>query len=255
MRAAAPIAAFALLALLHATGPGAPARAQGLDRVLQSLLVVETELLDDALERYREARRREGEAVQRLQRLAGELDEALGDPDTPLAELHRREGEVAEARAVAAARMEETGALRRLAYARMARIEELGAQLDRERDRELARTSALEGRWRLELGAFELGRDEIEGVMDLRLDGTLVTGTYRLSNGARGSLSGTLASGRVELQRIDAGGGFVAVLRGRLEAERGVLTGSWESVDVSGGHPSGGEWAARKVEAGDGDEG
>jgi hypothetical protein len=99
------------------------------------------------------------------------------------------------------------------------------------------------GTWRLVL---EPGGQE--GVMSLRLDGTLVQGTYRLSGDWSGSLRGTFVAGKVRLERVDAQLGFAAIMYGRL-SERGPvprMEGSWEATQLASGLPSGGNWVAER---------
>jgi hypothetical protein len=103
----------------------------------------------------------------------------------------------------------------------------------------------LSGTWRLVL---EPGGQE--GLMFLRLDGSLVQGTYRLSGNFSGSLRGSLVSDKVRLERVDSQLGFVATLYGKLtgEGEAARLEGSWEATQLAVGMPSGGHWLAERVE-------
>ncbi len=99
------------------------------------------------------------------------------------------------------------------------------------------------GTWRL---VIEPGGQE--GLMFLRLDGTLIQGTYRLSGDWSGSLRGTFVAGKVRLERVDSQIGFAAIMYGRL-VERGLtprMEGSWEATQLASGLPSGGNWAAER---------
>lgn len=103
----------------------------------------------------------------------------------------------------------------------------------------------LSGTWRL---VMEPGGQE--GRMYLRLDGTLVQGTYRLSGDWSGSLRGSLVSNKVRLERVDSQMGYVATLYGRLvgEGDSARLEGSWEATQLAVGMASGGSWLAEKVD-------
>ena len=220
-----------------------PAWAAGnLREVLEAAFVVETRLLDTDLERYGEARRSEQSAQRRMENQSRRLDDALGDRSVAVEALRRLETDLATARETAFTAARESGALRARLYERMDRLAELGREIDRARNRSLVETSQLDGLWRVEVspaGEF--------GVVKLEVEGTLVTGTYRLSNGAQGSVRGTFADRRVELERIDSKNGLDSALTGVLDPATGEIQGEWTAVDVSGGRQVGGEWAARKL--------
>jgi hypothetical protein len=105
------------------------------------------------------------------------------------------------------------------------------------------RDDPLTGTWRL---VVEPGGQE--GLAYLRLEGTLVQGTYRLSGDWTGSLRGTFVADKVRLERIDSQVGFVAILHGRLEGrgEGARLQGSWEATQHATGIPSAGTWVATR---------
>jgi hypothetical protein len=86
------------------------------------------------------------------------------------------------------------------------------------------------------------------GTLDLKLDGTLVGGSYQLSGGFKGSLRGTFINGTLRVERIDTQLGFVAVFTGRLSWRDGEkrLEGAWESTNLSSGMPASGSWVARR---------
>ena len=91
------------------------------------------------------------------------------------------------------------------------------------------------------------------GVFELRLDGTLIQGTYRLDGDWTGSLRGTLVANKVRLERVDSQLGFAAILYGRV-IERGDevrIDGNWESTQVASGLPAAGTWVARRLAATD----
>jgi hypothetical protein len=106
-------------------------------------------------------------------------------------------------------------------------------------------TDPLSGYWRM---AVEPGN--LEGFMSLRLDGTLVQGTYSWSGDWSGSFRGTFVANKVRLEMIDARQGFAAILRGKI-IQRGSsirLGGSWEGTELAVGLPSTGSWFAERVD-------
>lgn len=230
----------AVLLLAVLLGVGA-ASAQSLPDILEDALERESRLLDQELARYQGGRRSEAEALERLRTLTREMDRALADPSATVDELRRRESELAAARSTALAELEEAASIRRSAYDRMDRLAEIGADLEAARERQAAERSLLEGEWRV---TFE--EAGLRGVFDFEGSGALVTGTFRMANGAQGSLRGTFAGDRLELQRIDAGLGFDAVLRAVVDRATGRLEGTWEKLEMAGGAPAVGRWRAER---------
>lgn len=238
MKLTALTAASVLLAASLASAAG------GLLEVLEAAFVVEARLLDAELERYAEARRGEQSTQRRMENQSRRLDDALGDQSVSVEALRDLETDLATARETAFTAARESAALRARIYERMDRLAELGREIERARNRSLVETSQLDGLWRVEVspsGEFGVAKFEVEG--------TLVTGTYRLSNGSQGSVRGTFADGRVELERIDSKTGLDAALTGVLNAATGEIAGEWTAVDVSGGRQAGGEWSGRKLSA------
>ncbi len=85
-----------------------------------------------------------------------------------------------------------------------------------------------------------------DGKFFLRLDGTLIQGTYQLDGGWQGSLRGTLVAGLVRLERIDAQIGYAAIFYGQLQLDgaKPRLQGQWEATQLATGMPSAGAWVA-----------
>ena len=127
--------------------------------------------------------------------------------------------------------------------------ERLNGQLDRleERLRRIAlletdtgapvRTDALTGRWRVTIQPQNL-----TAVFDLRLDGTVVGGSYQVNGSTAGSFRGNLADGRLRMQRLDAQGGFDSTWEGIVS--NGHITGTWTTNELVTGQPNRGEWTA-----------
>ena len=105
----------------------------------------------------------------------------------------------------------------------------------------------LTGSWRL---VVEPGQ---EGVLQLRQQGTLVTGTYSLSGGFSGSFRGTFVAGKVRLERIDSQYGFAAIFYGRLvgRGRNARLQGNWEATQLASGLPTLGTWSATRLVEGE----
>ncbi len=218
------------------------ANAQSVVAVLEANRRIENRLFDGELERYEEARLRERQALQGLRSSSNALDRALKRNRPNLEQLAELEAEVDSAREAAYAVSRELSDLRQQIYNRMARLVELDAEIRRERGRLLVPPSQLDGFWNLEFQPT----GEI-GLLELRVEGTLVTGTYRLSGARTGSVRGTLANNEVELDRIDNSNGFDSVLDGTYNAATRQIRGEWTAVDLSGGRLGGGTWTARKL--------
>ena len=231
---------FVGLLLIVALTPSA--RGQNVLSVLEANQRIENRLLDGELERYDATRLREQQALQELRVQTNALDRALKRPQARLDELEQLETEVAQAREAAYGISRELSDLRRQLYNRMARLAELAAEIQRERGRQLVPPSQLDGFWNLRIEPT----GEV-GLLELRVNGTLITGTYRLSGRRNGSVRGTLADNRVDLERIDNSNGFDSVLEGEFNPATRKITGGWTAVDVSGGRLGGGTWEARKL--------
>ncbi|MCB1054548.1 MAG: hypothetical protein KDD11_03445 [Acidobacteria bacterium] len=215
--------------LLGASFPAFGA-SEGLE-TLEEAFAVETRLFEAAFLRYRTIRGEQRQSLEALKRASREAEAALQSQTLGVAVLWdldaAAEGALHELVAVSS----RAGEHRRTVLRHLERLTELGTAIERLRDRSLVRTEKLDGRWRLELSPSEVG------LLDLRLDGTLVTGAYRLSGGEQGSVRGTYANHRLELERVDTVGGVDMRLSGVHDPETGEISGRWETrgpSDVSG---------------------
>ncbi len=245
-----------------------PAVAQKPAASLRAELEIEVRLLEQARDRYREARSAERDAVRGYEELGRRQDTSLdrllqqtlggeqnasssSDESSRQAEptlmlpLRAAERELAGARETALALARDSAHLRRDLIARATRIDELRSAIAKLDRAGLVSDNGLDGRWRIELAGAG-----ITGLVDFDSEGTLVTGSYRLTNGSQGSIRGTLSNNRLELERIDWKTGFDTTLRGELDAAAGSIKGTWTAVDVSGGAPSSGDWTANRVPRG-----
>ncbi len=219
-----------------------PASAQTLLEALEASQRVEIRLFDGELERYDRARLGEREAHDTLRTRADLLDRALRRRNTGLDQLAELESAVTVARETAYAASRELAAQRRQLYLRMATLAEIDAEIASERGRALVPPSVLDGFWEIE---FEPSGGV--GLLKLRVEGTLITGTYRVSGGRTGSVRGTIADNKVDLERIDNANGFDSVLKGEFNPANRQIKGGWTAVDLSGGRLGGGTWKARKL--------
>lgn len=231
-----------LIGVVLLAGLALPVGAQVLLELLEANYRIETRLFEKELAGYDEARRAEKEAHDALRSRSDTLDQALRTRRGQLDELNRLEGEVAKASEAAYAATRELAARRQQLYRRMAKLAELDTEIQREQGRRLVAPSRLDGFWEMEIAPT----GEV-GLLKLRVDGTLVTGTYRLTGDRRGSVRGTVSNNRLDLERIDAANGFDSVLRGEFTPATRKITGEWNAVDLSGGRLGGGTWTARKL--------
>lgn len=202
---------------------------------------VESRLLDRDLELYTQARQRENEALREFRRLSDSVDSALMDPNAALSALRDLEARLSAARETAYLRLKETGAARLQIYDRMERLAQLARAVERSDPATLAQSGGPGGLWQIELEPLD-----VYGLMKLVIQGQLVTGSYRMSNGNRGSLRGTWAGGQLELEAIHSEQGAVATLEGRLDDEA-ALSGRWNSMELGSGEAVAGSWQAYLV--------
>jgi hypothetical protein len=249
----------------------APAPAPGNVGTIEALelsFALETKLFESAFQRYVTARDEEKKALSVLVDLAEKTDLAI------VAQNLDDQGSWAVEEKLVSARSEFLSASiraadhRRTIYRHVERLTELGMVIGQHRDRSLVKTEQLDGRWRIDLTPS----NEF-GLMDLHLDGTMVTGTFRLSSGAQGSIRGTYVNHRLRLERVDTQMGYDMTLTGVHDLETGEIGGIWNAtgptnvggsaggestllneirdksnpLDGSGPRDLQGEWTARKI--------
>ena len=197
-------------------------------------LRLEQRLLSLDLVTYKETRQREGLARQKVTEVLGRLDQALASDTVALGALEALQDELAVARGAAhTAEDRLNGQLDRLEerLRRIALLEtDTGAPPTRAAD-------ALTGRWQVTILPQNL-----TATFDLRLNGTVVSGTYQVNGSTAGSFRGTLAGDRLRMQRLDAQGGFDSTWEGTVD--NGRITGSWMANELASGSPSRGDWTA-----------
>jgi hypothetical protein len=217
-------------------------RAQSAD-ALKNSFDQESRLLDRAIDEYGQARAVERAAVGELRRLQTQLDEALEDPNVTLDYLDNLESQLAETRDRTCASLEKTARARQNMYARMARLAVVARNFEEQTELFGAAQEGLTGMWQLEVQPLDL-----YGLINLRLEGSQVSGPYRLSNGNQGSVRGTLAGNILRLEAVDSEQGVIADIEAEADTAAGEIRGRWRARVLGGtGLPAVGDWIADKV--------
>lgn len=230
---------FAVASVLAAAPGGPPLAAQQADYLGDSLSL-EQRLMREDLSSYEQASAAEAEARRELDDTMSRLATLAGGSLTTTAaanNLNRAEQQVEEAAVAWRAASGRTAAVVARVEARLQRIRMLSG---------LAASSAatvvrpdLTGVWRVTMQPAGT-----VGVFDLDQSGTVLAGTYRMDDGKRGSLRGTLVANRVRLDRLDANQGFESIFHGEVDADGRVIRGQWAPAELSDGGPGGGAWRA-----------
>jgi len=236
-----------MLAALLTCATALPAAAQSREALEQSFHM-EHSLLERESERYAVAREKDRQALERLVQLALEMDGALFDAGIQVSELRDLDGELNVARETAMERLRATAELRSNIFSNLDRLDHLGSEIELLEDRSLVRTSDLGGVWEIDAStAF----DGAFGLMKLSMQGTQITGTYRMSTGRQGSLRGSLVGDKISLTRSDSELGDDLQIEGVLDGNSGEITGTWKSKFLGTGRPEFGDWSARKISPGE----
>jgi hypothetical protein len=216
-----------------ASSPAAP-----LSRA-QSDLQLERKLLSLDLVSYREARSREQAARAQVDDAAQKLDQALSGDSLALGTLESLFDVLSASRAasqIAAQRVD--WQVQRL-QDRMRRISFLEGEAGGAR----TRPGTIAGRWQVQILP-----QNVTGVFDLRLDGTVISGTYQIGT-SKGSWRGTFVDNNVHLERIDAKGGFDSIFSGTFDPVAQIIRGSWTANELASGGPTRGDWTAARPTA------
>ncbi len=196
-------------------------------------LRLEQRLLSLDLLAYNQARDRERAASQRVTDVLGRLDQALASDAVSLGTLESLQDELSVERGAAHAAEDKLNTQLEKLQERLRRI----ALLEGDTGAPTQAADPLTGRWRVSIAP-----QNATGTFDFRLDGTVVRGTYSIDGGTSGSFRGTLASGNLRLERIDAQGGIDSVWTGTLA--NGQITGTWMSNELVTGQANRGDWTA-----------
>lgn len=225
--------AWLLVALAVAAGPAA---AQVSLEHARSEIRLTDLLLRSAVARHRTLAREESAARQEVAASAEQL--ATGLASAPVSQLRDLERAHAEARARLEAVETAAREARSEIYALRDRLDVLRSELAR-RSNPTDLPDPLTGAWLLTLEP-----QDVRGLMDLELDGTLVRGTVGLGDGTFGSVRGTFVRGEIRLERVSADGGLDLVLEGRYDPASRTLAGNWRPTVHGRGEPAGGEFVA-----------
>ena len=219
------------------------------NRWLRADLEQERQLLAEDLNRHRDLRDREQREAARVADAADRVDRALAAKQPlEVAELRGLESALGLARASLATVVAEGADLRARIYERLRRVQWLD-ELQAQARQSTSPADRVSGIWLITmLPSGQTGR------FDLRLDGTLVAGSYRLDQVAFGSLRGTMVGDVLSLERIDSLRGSDLVFEGQVDAEGALVRGSWRSSLLSSGGPPAGSWVGRRVKSNTGDE-
>ncbi|MFL5512579.1 MAG: hypothetical protein ACJ8CN_09145 [Gemmatimonadales bacterium] len=241
-----PVWLLACLVLILLSAALAPAQETATSRSAASAQIetdlrLERKLLSLDLAAYREARAMELRAHEQVTAVTGRLDQALAGSTVALGTLEGIHLELSSARAaseIAANRVE--WQIQRLED----RLRRIGF-LEGEAGRPGTPTDPVSGTWRVTV----LPQNQA-GTWHLTLNGTLVSGSYKMDAGAAGSFRGTYSDNRLRLERVDASRGFDSVYLGAVDPATGRLGGTWTAQDLASGQPAQGNWSAVRSGAG-----
>jgi hypothetical protein len=231
-----PLAVSLLILLLPATAAPQDPRtlAEGsASSALQTELRLEQRLLALDLVSYREARERDQRARQAVDEVLSRVDEALAGDAVTLGTLEDLRNDLDAARAVARITEQRLGGELEKIQERLRRI----GLLEGDTGAPARAADPISGRWRVTVLP-----QNVTATFDLRLSGTVVTGSYSVAGGSPGSFRGTYTNGRLRLERIDSRGGFDSVWEGT--AAGGRMAGTWMSNELVTGQPTRGDWTA-----------
>ncbi len=208
---------------------------------LSAQLAVDSRLLTETLRSYGEARAKQKSTLAALVEVESEQDQTLLSTSATPSQVASAEQErevSAAAYQVTAARSQGLRERLMLLYERIAATRTELAQLG---NVAIVAGDPISGRWEIEISS-----PPQRGTFELRLEGAQVTGTFRLDNGRSGSLSGTLAGGRLRLLRTDANRGFDGLFEGTVDPALGTVRGFYSPANLAAGEPAGSGWSGVK---------
>jgi hypothetical protein len=208
--------------------PSTPSAAQTQLRLEQSLLSLD-------LVGYNEARERARRAQQGVNDVLVRLDQALAGDSVSLGTLETLQDSLDAAHAASRITEDRVSAQLEKIQERLRRIGLLQGGQTAAAPRA---ADPVTGRWRVAIFPQNL-----TATYDLRLNGTVVTGSYTIAgSGSAGSFRGTYSGGVLRLERVDANTGFDSVWDGTVGTDR--ITGTWMTNQLATGQPNRGDWTA-----------
>jgi hypothetical protein len=231
------------LVTLALLAPAVPeAAAQNRLASLENDLVVEARMIDGEIADYQRSRAATQEAVARYRQMAAAFDEALDARRDPLEEIRRMSAGLTREGDRVASLLRESATHRTRLLDRAARIHAIYEEMEQVRSSRPASEAALDGLWSVEID------DEKEfGTLELRVTGNLVIGSYRLENGASGSVKGSYSGGILTLDSISSEQGFDYTLQAEVDEEAGEIRGTFLAVQLGQTGRASGTWTARKL--------
>jgi hypothetical protein len=202
-----------------------------------AIIDVERTLLDEDMLRHQRLAQQRALTFSRLQELYVALDAAIQRKDSATMETL-----VFQVEATERERAEQIGFERLVAERirdRLRRIVVLEERLEGLDVTVETTVGPLHGRW--DVSMLPVSQ---KGVFDLKQEGTIVSGTYRLEGGWTGSLTGTLVERKVHLVRIDSKLGRSMEFEGFLASDGDTIRGTWQSYDLSTDSQPSGQWSA-----------
>ena len=202
-----------------------------------AIIDVERTLLDEDMLRHQRLAQQRALTFSRLQELYVALDAAIQRKDSATMETL-----VFQVEATERERAEQIGFERLVAERirdRLRRIVVLEERLEGLDVTVETTVGPLHGRW--DVSMLPVSQ---KGVFDLKQEGTIVSGTYRLEGGWTGSLTGTLVERKVHLVRIDSKLGRSMEFEGFLASDGDTIRGTWQSYDLSTDMQPSGQWSA-----------
>lgn len=169
------------------------------------------------------------------------LEAGFADPEVTPGDLRALEDRYEGALEAAVRQARRTSELRRRVYDGMDRLAEVARRMESERSAVFDQPMPA-GLWRVEVESADL-----VGLLRLEVAGTLVRGSYRLSNGRSGSVTGTWSGDRLKLTRVDAESGRDAVLDAVLDRDEQTLEGTWQRFELADGRPASGRWRGVRI--------
>jgi len=232
---------IALLAITVASGAVASERTTR--HTLRTIIEIQKRVVAANLARLERRQADLQEAWSRVDRLSADLVRAEGEGETAKSlSLRDQDLRIAEGTLVMA--VFSCQQLRSALMSSQQSLKQMQDKLEQLEKEGRKGRDPISGKWKV---IIDPGGQE--GVMNLDLDGTLVTGTYTLNGGWTGSLRGTFVAGKIRLERIDAQLGFAAVYHAIVKVSDGTgrMEGSWEGTRLAAGMPGSGTWVAEKV--------
>lgn len=206
---------------------------------IEAQIRLEEELLERTRLALRTARQQRLRSQDGVRDLESRLDRELEAARPSLAQVQALQADLAESRALNAARAETLDRLAQEMLDRLSRLEVLrGLRTPNTREAD----DPLSGRWNVRVLPQGL-----TGTMELHLEGTIVSGTYSLDGGFQGSLRGIFVRRHLTLERIDAEEGFDVVYEADLDTAGDTLRGPWRATLLNRPGPAGGDWIGERV--------